>query len=1266
MKPLEFAKGSGSGSSSTADTIIGTDNLEVLLGISVGPIHGLENGPRSFLADDTFLVDASGQQNFKSIALTTYPGSALGQKIVPTLGGFASPTTVGQVLSTATPLTRTGTQTMVDAIDFRIVVNALYNTSKTSQTKGTVSLVFEYKTVSGTTWLPCWAGGAYGDSFASPTPATGAVQSFAMGDNTKPIFSFSGDYPISATLASPSSPPSDISTTATAIDSSGNVYLWNTTTHIWTMVTLVNPPVGESGYLIFSTLDGSTQRRVYTSGFLNNSAPRNARPGDVWRASSSIALVWNGATWAAGASPLIATFPAHATPNGGWSLNEKITSPVSRNIRFFLTPGTDAIMLRVTKTTGNDVTTGDNQSYADVTWDSFNEIKRTPMTFYNVALAHIVGQASEQFTQIPQWNGIYEGRIIKVPTNYDPIARTYAGIWDGTYKLAYTNNPAFVFQDFVENTDYGLSSIYPHVVNASKIYEWAQNCDVLVHRADGTMRPRYTYNDLIDHPREIRELARFIAGSGAAIYVDDGNGIVEIMIDKAYSAVALFTRQNVGETGFEYSYTDRQSRANEYTVSFINPTLLWGEDKRIVNNPTDIATYNRIPASFIAAGCTDVDEAVAKARGKLISGLTEKEFVTFSTNRKGRYLSAWDTILVADADMGTGMSGRITSVLGASSVLIRDAITFQAGFSYVATFDVVNTAYPATSNAPYTTVRMPITNGAGTATTLTFTGTLPTLAEYANFTIEAAGLLGFPKPYRVLKIAKDSGDPDRIVVTALNINVNKYAYIDTAIDNGIVNYSNLNNAIVLPPTAPKAIITTQTQGAIAVRVLTLSWTQSTSPWVLNYSITHSISGQVVNTLSTKGVSVDFQNVSSGVHEFTIQANDWNARASSTITFAFDVIGDTRIIPDPLNLRILDAPSTNIADNISPNFTWDAPVPADPNFDHYQIQVTDPITGTVRRTEQIGRNLKWTYDWVKQQADGGARTFQINLVAVDQFGGTSSGSGLSITNPPPAMPGTLILHPAVGGFTVAAPASTDRDTSGLLIWASSTSGFDPTSVAPSFDGGPGNSFFVTAALSSTVYVRAAFYDPYGKTPSTLYITAQQSVSVAAITPASITGLGGLATKNAVDLTTTDVTNKSLANLDGTANTKLLGIQTGATYGADWLANLANLPGNLAALSPSDAIKNSVLAATLAASSGHTQIGGLGTLAVKEVVDLGLADGTSGGVQGKRTTNLLDDAGLGTTATWGGVSSRPPVSTTAATEDEGLRDTFAWIRSGISQP
>jgi predicted phage tail protein len=1223
MKPLEFSGGTG-GSLKVANTIIGSDNVEVLVGISQGPINGLKNGGKTFQLDDTPLVNTDGTQNFKNISLDVYPGLATGHTITPALGGFASPTPVGQLLATSTPVVRNGSQTYVDAVDYRIVVNTLYKQTSKGSFTNDLTLLFEWKRLSDVGWTPAWVTGssAYGtDTTLNFTP-NGTALSTLIGDvlskqyqATLPqVQSFNGDQQfLTTTTGAPVVPPDDQTRTATAVDSTGAVWLWDTTGLVWVSRTLTNAVMPLTGFKTYITLDGITTRRRYLGG----SAPLNAQVGDVWHKDNTTLLTWNGAAWVIGLSPILGTVnvPSHALANGVWKLTEKVTSPLPLNVRIFIPPLLEKIQLRVTNQTPANTT----ELFSSVTWESIQEIKRTPLTFFSCAMAHLVGQASDQFTSLPVWNGIYQGRIIKVPSNYNSATRVYTGMWDGTYILAYTNNTAMVFQDFVENDQYGLSSIYPHTVNKWKIYEWAQYCDEQVARYDTTLRPRFTFNDYVDTPRPASEMAKYIAGSAAAIYVDDGNGVVDIMINKDYEPVAIFTRENVTEAGFEYTYSDRQARPNFITVSFINPSLNWNEDKRLVTNDTDIATYGKIPLEFIATGCTDADEAIASARRRLITGLTEKEFVTFSTNRKGRYLTEWDTILVADADMGTGISGRLTAVTGARSMTIRDPITIAGGFTYVATFDIPNSAYPATSTSVFTTVRRTVTNTAGVATSLTFSADLPTLPEYAAFTLEAVGLLGTPKPYRIMKINRETGDPDRIQIVALEVNRNKYSYIDTAIDQGVITYSSLTNSMVLPPASLSVDASLHARGAATVRSLTLKWPKSPSEWIRDYTITHWVGGVPSGSTTTKGLSATYENAPVDVHRWEVVATDIKGKSSNPIAFAYDVAGDTRTIPAVANLRMLDQPGALTSATISPKFTWDTPAIPDPNFAFYQVQTFNNGTNALLRTESTGTLAVWTYDWEKQVIDWGTpnRVFRIEVTAWDQFGASSDVTSLVITNATPATPGTAVLTGAIGGFNVNVPVTTERDAEGLLLWVSTTNGFDPLAVSPVQDAGPGNSFFVQAAVGVTNYVRTAYYDRYSKAAANLNISAQQSVSVLAIGTGGTSILGtnvfrADGTTSVTDATaiTTLGTAAAIAGQGSLATLSTIGssqITDGSVASVDLSSTAARLGTNIVKNDGSTSLTDALAVTSLgiaASISGQGALATLGTINSSALVSSGV--------------------------------------------------------------
>src|SRR5690606_539480 len=118
--------------------------------------------------------------------------------------------------------------------------------------------------------------------------------------------------------------------------------------------------------------------------------------------------------------------------------------------------------IRVTKI--SDDTSTDGKSVSEVGWESYEEIVAKAMSFPNTHIIHLIGRASDQFNSLPELTGDIKGRIVEVPTNYDPITRTYNGVWDGLFKRAWTDNGAWCARDFIKNNRYGLSALYPHEV----------------------------------------------------------------------------------------------------------------------------------------------------------------------------------------------------------------------------------------------------------------------------------------------------------------------------------------------------------------------------------------------------------------------------------------------------------------------------------------------------------------------------------------------------------------------------------------------------------------------------------------------------------------------------------------------------------------------------------------------------------------------------------------------------------------------------------
>ena len=1079
---MKFAMGGGT-FKQTADTLATNDTVEVLIGLSEGPIAGPVSGPKSCYADLTPLVNENGEPNFSAFQLDFWPGSPTGDQVAMLTGGFSSPTQVSQTLYSEVPLARAGLQSNIDAVDFNIVISNLQfeNTSETNTE--TLKLLFEYQGADGV-WNPCFTSAA-----ATTSQETTAGSSYSVDAPDPDIASFTGDRQVVPLPAGTPTAPSDPN--AVAIDSSGNVYHFDTGSIVWVQAEMTSGTNGTYATFVDTEGNQNITRKVYKPAA---NPPNNPPPttGDIWDQGNSTYLIWNGSAWVTPAAFQSYAPTAQTLTDGVWQIVAKITTTTTITIRCFLPNVTTPYSYRVTKQSKDDTTT----DFTDCSWDSFAEVKTSSYTFTSLAMLHVLGQASDQFTSLPNWGMDAEGRTVNVPTNYDPVGRTYQGNWDGTYKVAYTNCPAWIFKDFVENTTYGLSSVYPHVCNPWSLYNWSQFCDVLCPTAAGGSQPRYTYNDYVTQQRDASEMANFIAGAGQALMVDDGNGNVDVFIDDpSQAAVALFTEENVSPDGFVYTYTDRLTRANQVIVTFANPQVTYQTDKRIENDTTDQAQIGGIITDqIVATGCTDPDEALRRARRRLVGAITEKEIVSFVTNRKGKYLSEWDVILVADPAQGRGSSGRINSVTGSQTVQLRDPITLEPGFTYTAVFDIVNPAYSSDDDDPYQTVAIGISNQPGTWTQLSFASALPALPEYAVFAIDCLDVVGSPKPYRILTIDDQDGSGENISITALELNRAKQSYIDGETTQIVTSdYSDLTSTYVAPPTDLQISSSNVLVGSVSTRELTLSWTLSGSNLIANYQVQHLVNDVVVETLTSTSNTATTQNCNTGIHTFNVYAVNIAGRQSAPVTLMYDVIGSARSIPPPIDI-------TGSFTGADANVYWQPPSTPDPNFSFYQVSIIDPLTQKVVRNINVGQALSYTYPYATNVTDGTRRSIDVLVTAIDQDGSQSDGQVLNLVNAVPPLE-TCTIGATPYSINMAYPASSDPDFAGILVYMSQTQGQQGAVVwqqagQPSIPTQPGQTYYLTYG----------FYDQFGL--SGIILSSQASVVTPTVTAAVALSVGGV--------------------------------------------------------------------------------------------------------------------------------------------------------------
>lgn len=297
-------------------------------------------------------------------------------------------------------------------------------------------------------------------------------------------------------------------------------------------------------------------------------------------------------------------------------------------------------------------------------WNSFVEITDDNLSYpYSAVCGAVIDR--DQYTDTPNRTYHLRGLIVDVPDNYDPITRTYSGLWLGGFKSAWTSNPAWIFRALVKNTRYGLARRAGYIdVDDGSLYVLSQFCDQPVDDGYGGKEPRFTLNAYITEQKSARDLLDDIAGMFRGIALWDGMRF-SIMIDRPQDPVSAVTNANVVDGLFSYSSMKRSERYNAVVVSWTDPSNGWEQVKEYYSDDALIDRYGYNETTIEAFGCTSRGQALRTAKWLVESAKLEKEKVTFKMARDAIAFMPGDIIEVMDNDhAATRLGGRIISHSG--------------------------------------------------------------------------------------------------------------------------------------------------------------------------------------------------------------------------------------------------------------------------------------------------------------------------------------------------------------------------------------------------------------------------------------------------------------------------------------------------------------------------------------------------------------------------------------------------------------------------
>lgn len=543
----------------------------------------------------------------------------------------------------------------------------------------------------------------------------------------------------------------------------------------------------------------------------------------------------------------------------------KTTSGYDRSRRIDLPSFNSQVILRVRRVTPDSTSAKvadaiKLQSYAEVIDAKF----RYPLT----GLVYVEFDSELFPNQIPNISTKKRWKLINIPSNYDPIARTYSGNWNGTFKKAWSNNPAWVLYDLITNQRYGLDQRELGIpLDKWALYDAGRYCDQMVPDGKGGTEPRYLCDVVIQSQVEAYQLVTDICSIFRGMTFWNGESL-SIVVDKPREPSYIFTNDNVVNGEFSYTFASEKSMYTSCNVTFDDEQNLYQQDVEPVFDTEAALRFGHNPTSITAIGCTRRSEANRRGRWILKTNLRSTT-VNFATGLEGMIPTIGDVVAISDnfwsSNLALNLSGRVMEVSGLQ-VFLPFKVDARAG-------DFIMINKPDGKPVKRTISRV----SADGKTIELNVGFGFDVKPDAVFAIERTDIA--LQQYVVTQITKGDGDEEfTYSITAVQYDPNKY----DAIDYG-VNVDDRPTSIVDPDrlAAPKNVKVTSysrvLQG-VSVETMHVSWDKV--PYASAYEMQwRKGNGNWHNTPQTANKEIEVEGIYAG--NYAVRVRSVSASGSSS-------------------------------------------------------------------------------------------------------------------------------------------------------------------------------------------------------------------------------------------------------------------------------------------------------------------------------------------------------------------------------------------------
>lgn len=570
------------------------------------------------------------------------------------------------------------------------------------------------------------------------------------------------------------------------------------------------------------------------------------------------------------------------------------------------------------------------------TWNSYSEITDDNLSYPFSAIAGAVIDR-DQYTDTPSRTYHLRGLIVSVPDNYDPIARTYSGLWLGGFKQAWTNNPAWLFRELAKNTRFGLAKRAGYIdVDDGALYILSQYCDQLVDDGYGGKEPRMTLNAYITEQSSARDILDKIAGMFRGIALWDGMRLT-VMLDAPQDAIATITNANVVDGEFKRSSVKRSEKYNAVVVSWTDPDNGWEQVKEYVSDDDMIARGNYNETTLEAFGCTSRGQAWRAGKWLLETAKRESSRLTFQMARDAIHFTPGDIVEIMDNNYaGARLGGRIMSHSG--NKITVDAVDS----SLIGGGDTMSIMG---SNGKF--VKYVIDGVANNVVTLKTTPSW--VRDGTVFAISTSSVS--TRLFRILSVAETENN-SVYSITASQHDPNKQAIVDEGAVFEVPN--DTLNGYRVPNVENLRIINTNSE---MVQV-TATWETATTTKKLMFELyVYSADGKLVAQYETDQFRYEFYGLNAGSYTLGVRGRNENGMKGaetqvSLIIGAPNPPNSVQWIPGPLQATLVPVMSVTATSDTSFEFWYAGETP---------IPLSDDIEN---KAQFLGRGNQWTIQKLK--------------------------------------------------------------------------------------------------------------------------------------------------------------------------------------------------------------------------------------------------------------------------------------------------------------